>query len=98
MTRFVAACALLAAVGCAHLDPMGRRGIVLECDVPEANVFVDDYYIDHALRWQKRQMPLRPGFHRIEIDADGYYPFYGEVTVGSLGFQHVTAHLRPSLD
>jgi hypothetical protein len=85
-------------LGCAHTTAVGQRGIYLDCDVPMANVYVDDFYLDHALKWTKRPMPLTPGHHRIEIDAPGYYPFYGEFNVGERGFQPVSARLRRSFD
>jgi hypothetical protein len=89
---------LVLALGCAHSDLAGQRGIYLDCDIDGANVFVDDYYLSHALRWKEKAMPLRPGFHRIEVVADGYYTYYGEVTVGEQGFLRVTVRLRRSLD
>jgi hypothetical protein len=84
--------------GCAHGGAAGKRGIYLDCDVPGANVFVDDFYLQHAFRWREQPMPLRPGFHRIQIVADGYYTYYGEVTVRELGFEKVTVHLRKALE
>jgi len=85
-------------LACAHSDLGGTRGIRLDCNVPEANVFVDDYYLEHCLRWKNRPMPLRPGPHRIEVVADGYYNWYGEVTVADRGFAEVAVRLRRSLD
>jgi PEGA domain len=84
-----------ALAGCAHTDPnVGKRGIWLDCDLPGANVYVDDVYLQHALRWRSQPMPLHPGFHRVEVTADGYYPFYAEVTVGDAGFQKLEVRLR----
>ena len=83
---------------CAHTDLAGTRGVKLDCDVPEANIFVDDYYLQHCVSWRGKAMPLRPGPHRIEVVADGYYNWYGEVTVGETGFSPVAVHLRKSLD
>jgi hypothetical protein len=90
---------LLALAGCAHTgDPnYGKRGIELDCDLPGANVFVDDVYLQHALKWQSHPMPLEPGFHRIEVTADGYYTWYGEVTVASVGFQKLVVRLRKAV-
>jgi len=78
----------LLVLACAH-DLSGTRGIRLQCDVPEANVFVDDYYLKNCLRWKNQPMPLGPGPHRIEVVADGYYNWYGEVTVAERGFETV---------
>jgi hypothetical protein len=93
--RFFGALLLTA---CAHSGHEGTRGILLDCDRPEANVFVDDFYLDHAAKWQQKPMPLRPGFHRVEITADGYYTFYGEVTVGETGFAPLVVRLRRTVD
>ena len=84
--------------GCAHTSTAGTRGILLDCDVAEAGVYVDDYYLQHARRWTGKPMPLRPGPHRIELVADGYYTYYGEFVVGESGFVPVRVHLRKSLD
>jgi hypothetical protein len=85
-------------LGCAHTDAnVGKRGIWLDCDLPGANVYVDDVYLQHAVRWQSQPMPLHPGFHRIEITADGYYTWYGEITIGEQGFQKVVARLRKAV-
>ena len=74
-------------LGCAHGDPnVGRRGIWLDCDLPGANVYVDDVYLQHAVRWQSQPMPLHPGFHRVEITAellDQLPPqYWGDVKIG----------------
>jgi hypothetical protein len=87
----------LLALACAHAGP-GDRGILLDCALPGANVFVDDVPLHHALRWRGRPMPLRPGPHRIEVTAEGHYPFYGEVTVKERGFETVHVDLRRALD
>ncbi len=89
---------VLGALACAHTSGEGTRGILLDCDLPEANVFVDDFYLQHAASWRGKPMPLRPGWHRLEVVADGYYPYYGEVTVGERGFQTVVVRMRKSLD
>jgi hypothetical protein len=93
------AAGLLFIGACAHTDAAaGKRGIYLDCDVQQANVFVDDYYLQHALNWRAKPMALRPGMHRIEVVADGYYNYYGEVTVGEQGFQTIVVRLRKTLD
>ena len=89
---------LAAFLGCAHTDPnVGKRGILLDCDLPGANVYVDDVYLQHALKWQSQPMPLHPGFHRIEVTADGYYNWYGEITVADVGFQKLVVRLRKAV-
>jgi hypothetical protein len=88
------AVAALFACACAHQAGAGDRGLLLDCDVPAANVFVDDYYLDHAAKWLGRTMSLRPGPHRVELVADGYYPAYEEPTVPERGFVRLGVHLR----
>jgi hypothetical protein len=76
----------------------GTRGILLDCDVPQASVFVDDYYLKHAAAWREKPMPLAPGMHRVELTADGYYPYYGEVAVPTAGFPRLTVRMRKVID
>jgi hypothetical protein len=93
--------AALLAAGCAHGGPPPLPTVAtvhLLCDVPEGEVYVDDYYVGRCARWRAEAMVLQVGFHRIEVRAAGRYPFYGEVTLAGGALAQVQVELRETLD
>jgi hypothetical protein len=86
----------LAAAACAHAGV----GVALqvEANVPDATIWVDDVLIGKVADWARDGRHIRPGFHRVEIRAPGYYSVYQEVDQPEGGRAAVKATLRPLLE
>jgi len=91
-----ALCFLVA--GCAHTLEPGAVGVRVECNIPDASVYIDDLMVGNAAEWKKEGHQIRAGFHRIEIRAPGYYSFFQEIELPSGGHAVVNANLREVLD
>jgi hypothetical protein len=83
---------------CAHTQAGGKGDLHLGCPLPEAEVYVDDFYLGRCALWKKRPLPLKPGFHTIEVRAPGRYPFYGEVEMPAGSERRLDVSLRETLD
>lgn len=83
---------------CAH----GAVGVALHVDanLPDATVWVDDVLVGTASEWTRTvgARHLRPGFHRVEIRAPGYYSVYQEIDQPDGGAATVKATLHPLLE
>ena len=86
----------LFAGACAHGG--GRADLALRCPVPDAEVYVDEVYLGRCALWAGRALPLKPGFHTVEVRAAGRYPFYAEVDVADGGRSALDVALREALD
>jgi PEGA domain len=95
----IAAAALSVMVAaCAHtLDP-GSVGVRVECNVPDATVYIDDLLVGRAADWKAEGHQIRGGFHRIEVRAPGYYSFFQEIELPAGAHAVVNANLREVLD
>ncbi|HVZ71911.1 MAG TPA: hypothetical protein VHJ20_05990 [Polyangia bacterium] len=93
---------LLAALGaCAHAAPEAGVSFRVEANVAEATVLVDDVLVGRAAEWKgggPGARHLRPGFHRVEVRAPGFYSVYQEIDARDGGAAVVRAQLRPLLD
>ena len=70
----------LACGGSATERPRNDRAIVkLQCDVPDAEVWVDGRYFREVSEL-RNAFRLRPGEHRIEVRHPGYHSMYYELT------------------
>jgi len=106
MTRFIpwirtligAAALSLLVAGCAHTLEPGEVGVRVECNVPDASVYIDDLMVGNATDWKKEGHQVRAGFHRIEIRAPGYYSFFQEIELPAGAHAVVNANLREVLD
>ncbi len=108
MRRFVASTApLLVALwmgvcanlaGCAHTLEPGAVAITVDCNIPDATVYVDDLMVGRAADLKKEPHAVRAGFHRIEVRAPGYYSFFQEVDLPPNSKAVVNARLREVLD
>ena len=90
--RFTPRCALLctalaissavpACGGSAAKPAKVDRGVVnLQCDIPDAEVWVDGRYFREAGEL-KSPFRLRPGDHRIEVRHQGFHSMYYELSV-----------------
>lgn len=94
--ELLGAAAVLVASACAHVPDRGH--LELACPVPEAEVYVDDYYVGRCVAWAAQAVPLKPGHHTVEVRAEGRYPFYGELEVLPGGSRRLEIALRERLD
>jgi PEGA domain len=87
-----------AAGGCAHTLGDYAVGVRVECNVPDASVWIDDLLAGSAAEWKGEGHQIRAGFHRIEIRHPGYYSFFQEVDLPAGSHTVVNAKLRELLD
>ena len=88
---------VLAAGSCAH--GLGDNAIAfrVECNVPDATVWVDDVLVGKVTDW-KADKPIRAGFHRIEVRHPNYYSFFQEVELPGGSNVVVNAKLRELIE
>jgi hypothetical protein len=84
--------------GCAHTLSSGAAGVRVECNVPDASVWIDDLLAGSAKEWKSEGHQIRAGFHRIEIRHPGYFSFFQEVELPPGSRTVVNAKLRELLD
>jgi hypothetical protein len=84
--------------GCAHTLSSGAVGVRVECNVPDATVWIDDLLAGSAKEWKSEGHQIRAGFHRIEIRHPGYFSFFQEVELPPGSRTVVNAKLRELLD
>jgi hypothetical protein len=84
--------------GCAHTLGSGAVGVRVECNVPDATVWIDDLLAGSVKEWKSEGHQIRAGFHRIEIRHPGYFSFFQEVDLPSGSRTVVNAKLRELLD
>jgi hypothetical protein len=84
---------LVLAISCAHSLGANAINFRVECNVPEATVWIDDVLVGTAKSW-KAERSIRAGFHRIELRHPGYYSFFQEVELPGGSQVVVTANLR----
>ena len=87
-----------ALAGCAHTLGSGAVGVRVECNVPDATVWIDDLLAGSAKEWKSEGHQIRAGFHRIEIRHPGYFSFFQEVDLPPGSRTVVNANLRELLD
>jgi hypothetical protein len=95
--RLIVAVAILTVSGCATFGRPAAN-FTLECNVPEAVLFIDDVLVGRASEWAPPGRPIRPGFHRIEVRHPGYFPYYAEIDLADGGAAVVKADLHALLD
>jgi hypothetical protein len=87
--------ALLAmAASCAHTLSAGEIAVRVDCNVPDATVWIDDVLVGTASGWRGDGRQIRSGFHRFEIRHPGYYSFFQEVELPGGSHVVVNAKLR----
>jgi hypothetical protein len=87
----------LAPLACATMTRPGGS-LQIQCNVPDAAVFVDDVLVGRAAEWAPPGKALRPGFHRVEVRHPSYFSHYAEVELADGGGALVKADLHPLLD
>ena len=88
----------LAAGSCAH--GLGDNAIAfrVECNVPDATVWVDDVLVGKVGDWKSEGKHIRAGFHRIEVRHPNYYSFFQEVELPGGSHVVVNAKLRELIE
>lgn len=90
---------LAAVAGCAGANGARRGptgGLRLRCTPADSTVYVDDEYRGACTLFARHALPLGQGAHRVEVDASGYFPYYGEVdTSGIVQVLEVELVARP---
>ena len=89
---------LFAAISCAHTLLGDAIAVRVDCNVPEATVWIDDVLVGTASAWRGDGRQIRAGFHRIEIRHPGYYSFFQEVEVPGGSHVVVNAKLRELIE
>jgi hypothetical protein len=59
---------------------------------------VDDVLVGTVTAWTREGRHLRPGFHRLEVRAPGFYSVYQEIEQPDGGRAQLKATLRPLLE
>lgn len=90
--------ALIALGACASLRFGGAAVLRIDCDVPSAQVFIDDVYVGLAADWAVDGRMVKPGFHRLEIRQAGSFTHYEELDLTKGDAVRVGAKLRPLLE
>jgi hypothetical protein len=99
--------AAVAATGAAWIEgacamglrgPAGTAAFRVECNVPDAGIWVDDALIGRVSEWSQPGHYIRPGVHRVEIRHPEYYSHFAEVEATEKGEAVVRADLRPLLE
>jgi hypothetical protein len=85
---------LLALSSCATWKSGPSVALRVECNVPDATVWVDDVLVGTAANWKAEGKFIRAGFHRLEVRHPGYYSHFQEVDLPTGGKVVVTAKLE----
>ena len=88
----------LAGISCAH--GLGAEAIAMrvECNVPDATIWVDDVLVGRVSDWKSDGRFMRAGFHRIEVRHPSYYSFFQEVELAGGSHVVVNAKLRELIE
>ena len=93
----LAASMMLTMSSCAHTLDANAIAFRVECNVPDATVWVDDVLVGKVTDW-KSDKPIRAGFHRIEVRHPSYYSFFQEVELPGGSHVVVNAKLRELIE
>lgn len=85
--------ALSLSLSCAHTLGANAINLRVDCNVPDATVWIDDVLVGTAKSWHSERS-IRAGFHRIELRHPGYYSFFQEVELPGGSQVVVNAKLR----
>ena len=88
----------VAAASCAHGLAENAIAFRVECNVPDATVWVDDVLVGKVTDWKGDGRHIRAGFHRIEIRHPNYYSFFQEVELPGGSQVVVNAKLRELIE
>jgi hypothetical protein len=82
---------------CAH-TLSGGGSFRVDCNFPDATVWVDDVLVGSAASWKAGGRQIRAGFHRIEIRRPGTYSVFKEIDLPVGGQSVVVAKLHETID
>lgn len=88
----------LAFASCVTAAPAGAAPFRVDCNVPEAAVYIDDVYVGRASEWASDGRFIRPGAHRVELRHPSYFSHYAELRVDERQGGVVKAELHALLD
>ena len=89
---------MLTASSCAHTLDANAIAFRVECNVPDATVWVDDVLVGKVGDWKGDGKHIRAGFHRIELRHPRYYSFFQEVELPGGSHVVVNAKLRELIE
>jgi PEGA domain len=89
---------LLALVSCAHTVSGSAIAFRVDCNVPDATVWIDDVLVGKAADFKKDGRQIKPGFHRVEVRHPNYYSFFQEVELPGGSKVVVNARLRELIE
>jgi hypothetical protein len=88
----------LALGACAHFSSPAGVTLDVQSNVPESTIWVDDVLVGTVSAWSREGRHVRPGFHRVEIRAAGYYSVYQEIEQPDGGRAVIKANLHPTIE
>ena len=88
----------LSAGACAHTLDANAIAFKVQCNVPDATVWVDDVLVGKVADWKSDGKHIRAGFHRIEVRHPNYYSFFQEVELPGGSHVVVDAKLRELIE
>ena len=83
---------------CATWKAQDAISLRVECNVPDATIWVDDVLVGTAANWKADGKYIRSGFHRLEIRHPAHYSHFQEIDLPSGGKTIVTAKLEPLVE
>ena len=89
---------VLLAASCAHGIGGNAIGFRVECNVPDATIWVDDVLVGKVSDWKGDGRQIKAGFHRIEVRHPNYYSFFQEVELPGGSHVVVNAKLRELIE
>ena len=75
----------------------GYALLTVDCRPPHAEVWIDERYMGALTDLRENTLPLAPGRRRIEIGADGYYPYRRDLNAGDGRSYRLVVDLLPDL-
>jgi hypothetical protein len=88
----------LTVTSCAHTLDANAIAMRVECNVPDATLWVDDVLVGKVTDWKGDGKRIRAGFHRIEVRHPSYYSFFQEVELPGGSNVVVNAKLRELIE
>ncbi len=89
---------LVVGLSCAHTLPTDGAGFRVDCNLPDATVWIDDALVGSASSWKAEGRQIHAGFHRIEIRHPGTYSVFQEINLPVGGHTVIVAKLRETID
>jgi hypothetical protein len=90
--------AALTLVGCKLLRFDGAAALMIDCDVPDAAVYVDEVFLGRAEEWNVRGRFIKAGLHRFELRHPDYFTHYEEQLLERGDAVVLKIHLHRQLD